>query len=253
MLARNLPGICSELPGICSELGVRSEFARNSLGKRPGTSHARNSPRRSMQKSANSGAQRERHLDAARQKLPRNYLTAGAILKEERKPSFVGERQFGRHFKRQFGCEGNCESKIAPRHRGVNSCREASRCLAGPSGWSRTSDVWEQDAWDFQGKSGSSGSCRLFLHFLGTMAVQKLSGKAPGSPRPRHPSSRRPQPSAHLCAKVRKRKSAKERETAQKGAIERVRVKIANNHKPGLGTPERTLPLKRGPAILLGP
>ena len=44
MLARNLPGICSELPGICSELGVRSEFARNSLGKRPGTSHARNSP-----------------------------------------------------------------------------------------------------------------------------------------------------------------------------------------------------------------
>ena len=30
--------------------------------------------------------------------------------------------------------EGNCESKIAARQWGVNFCREASRCLAGPSG-----------------------------------------------------------------------------------------------------------------------
>ena len=29
--------------------------------------------------------------------------------------SIVAERQFGRHFKRQFGGEGNCESKIAAR------------------------------------------------------------------------------------------------------------------------------------------
>ena len=36
MLARNLPGICSEFAGIRLKLGVRSEFARNSLGKRPG-------------------------------------------------------------------------------------------------------------------------------------------------------------------------------------------------------------------------
>ena len=36
--------------------------------------------------------------------LPRNYtLTAGAILEEERKTLSCGERQFGRHFKRQFG------------------------------------------------------------------------------------------------------------------------------------------------------
>ena len=27
-------------------------------------------------------------------------------------------------------------------------------------------DVWEKDVWDFQGKSGTSGSCHLFLHFL---------------------------------------------------------------------------------------
>ena len=33
-------------------------------------------------------------------------------------------------------------------------------------------DVWEKDVWDFQAKSGSSGSCRLFLHFLGKIAVQ---------------------------------------------------------------------------------
>ena len=55
----------------------------------------------------------ERHLDAARQKLPRDNFcrsTAaqlpsprGAILKEEKMSSTVGERQFGRHFKRQFG------------------------------------------------------------------------------------------------------------------------------------------------------
>ena len=43
-------------------------------------------------------------------------------------------------------------------------------------------DVWEKDVWEFQVKSGSSGSCRLFLHFLGKIAVQKTSGKMPGSP-----------------------------------------------------------------------
>ena len=31
--------------------------------------------------------------------------------------------------------EGNCESKIAARQWGVNFRCEASRCLAGPSGW----------------------------------------------------------------------------------------------------------------------
>ena len=31
-------------------------------------------------------------------------------------------------------CEGNCASKIAARQWGVKFCREASRCLAGPSG-----------------------------------------------------------------------------------------------------------------------
>ena len=45
-------------------------------------------------------------------------------------------------------------------------------------------DVWEKDAWEFQAKSGSSGSCRLFLHCLGKIAVQEMSGKTPGSPVP---------------------------------------------------------------------
>ena len=55
----------------------------------------------------------ERHLDAARQKLPRDNfcraitLTAGAILKEEKMSSIVGERQFGRHFLRDNLGEGN--------------------------------------------------------------------------------------------------------------------------------------------------
>ena len=54
-------------------------------------------------------------------------------------------------------------------------------------------DVWKKDVWDFQAKSGSSGSCRLFLHFLAKIAVQEMSGKTSGSPR--HPSSRHPRPS----------------------------------------------------------
>ena len=44
-------------------------------------------------------------------------------------------------------------------------------------------DVWKKDVWQF----------RLFLHFLGQIAVQKMSGKKPESPR--HPSSRHPRPS----------------------------------------------------------
>ena len=85
----------------------------------------------------------ERHLDAARQKLPRDNfcaiaLTTGAILKEEKMASTVGgERQFGRHFKRESLGEGNCRSKIAARQWGVNFCSEASRCLAEPSGWAQ--------------------------------------------------------------------------------------------------------------------
>ena len=52
----------------------------------------------------------------------------------------------------------------------------------------------EKDVWEFQAKSGSSGSCRLSLHFLGKIAVQKMSGKTPGSPR-RPSSTRHPRPS----------------------------------------------------------
>ena len=54
-------------------------------------------------------------------------------------------------------------------------------------------DVWKKDVWEFQAWSGSSGPCRLFLHFLGKIAVQEMSGRTPGSPR--HPSSKHPQPS----------------------------------------------------------
>ena len=60
-------------------------------------------------------------------------LTAGAILKDEKKPSLVGERQLGGISRDNLG-EGNCEPKNAARQWGVNFCREASRCLAGPSG-----------------------------------------------------------------------------------------------------------------------
>ena len=58
-------------------------------------------------------------------------------------------------------------------------------------------DVWEKDVWEIQAKSGSSGSCPLFLHFLGKTPVQKMSGRTPGSPR--HPSSRHPR-SSDICS-----------------------------------------------------
>ena len=57
----------------------------------------------------------------------------------------------------------------------------------------KVADVWKKNVWEFQAKSGSSGSCRLFLHFLGKIAVLKMSGRTPGSPR--HPSCRHPRPS----------------------------------------------------------
>ena len=62
-------------------------------------------------------------------------------------------------------------------------------------------DVWEKDVWDFQAKSGSSGCGRLFLHLLGKIAVQKMSGNTPGSPR--HPSSRHPRSSALIWTHLR--------------------------------------------------
>ena len=61
-------------------------------------------------------------------RLSRNYPHRGAVLKEERKPSLVGERQFGRNFKTQFG--GQLRVKIAEivlRQWGGNLCQESPR------------------------------------------------------------------------------------------------------------------------------
>ena len=61
----------------------------------------------------------------------------------------------------------------------------------------KIADVWEKDVSEFQAKSGSSGSCRLFLRFLGKIANRKTSGRTPGTPR--HPSSRHPRSSEERC------------------------------------------------------
>ena len=47
--------------------------------------------------------------------------------------STVGRGNLGGILRDNLG-EGKCDSKIAARQWGVNFCREASRCLAGPSG-----------------------------------------------------------------------------------------------------------------------
>ena len=71
--------------------------------------------------------------------------------------------------------------------RGKN-CRKT--IFVGGSFFRVAADVWEKDVGEFQAKSGSSGSCRLFLHFFGKITVQETSGRMPGSPR--HHSSRHP-------------------------------------------------------------
>ena len=77
------------------------------------------------------------------------------------------------------------------------TCRKNNRCLL--CNWLEGTDVWEKDVWEIQAKSGSSGSGRLFLGFLGKVAVRKMSGKTPGSPR--HPSSRHVRPSAWILVR----------------------------------------------------
>ena len=85
----------------------------------------------------------ERHLDAARQTLPQDNFChsnaaqlpspRGANSKEVKKcPLLWGSGNLG-GILRDLG-EGSCESTIAARQWGVNFYREASRCLAGPSG-----------------------------------------------------------------------------------------------------------------------
>ena len=73
--------------------------------------------------------------------------------------------------------------------RGLSDSADVNRMVV----LQKAADVWEKDVWEFQAKSGSSGSCCLFLYFLGKIAVQEMSGKTLGSPR--HPSSRHPRPS----------------------------------------------------------
>ena len=51
----------------------------------------------------------------------------------KKSPLLWGRGNLGGIFRDNLG-EGSCESKIAARQWGVNSCRKASRCLAGPSG-----------------------------------------------------------------------------------------------------------------------
>ena len=83
----------------------------------------------------------ERHLDAAR-RFCRSVVSqlpspggGGQFWKKKKTLSCGGEANLGGIFKRQFGGEGNCESKMVARQLGSQFCREASRCLAGPSGF----------------------------------------------------------------------------------------------------------------------
>ena len=53
---------------------------------------------------------------------------------------------------------------------------EKCRCWASKgeiAGDQVLADVWKKGVWDFQAKSGSSDSCRLFLHFQGKSGKKK--------------------------------------------------------------------------------
>ena len=78
-------------------------------------------------------AGQKRHLDVAGQSPRDNFClsVAGVILKEEKTPSFVGERQFGRHFRRQFG-RGSLRVKNCLETLGDKFCRETSDVSQGP-------------------------------------------------------------------------------------------------------------------------
>ena len=68
-------------------------------------------------------------------------LTAGVILKRPKLPLLWGRGNLGGILRDNLGepGEGNCESnfccKTTGSRRGLNFCREALRCLAGPSGF----------------------------------------------------------------------------------------------------------------------
>ena len=94
----------------------------------------------------------KRHPDVAGQKLPRDNCClcivsalsrncphrGGHFERGEKRPSLVGERQFGRHSRRLFGRGSlrvkNCRETVGRQFCRETSCRETSRCLAGPSG-----------------------------------------------------------------------------------------------------------------------
>ena len=58
-------------------------------------------------------------------------------------------------------------SGLVPGKRDPNSCKHnPEHHKVSHASFRVVADIWEKDVWDFQAKSGSSGSCRLFLHFL---------------------------------------------------------------------------------------
>ena len=99
--------------------------------------------------------------------------------------------------------------------------------------WPVVADVWKKDVWKFQAKSGSSGSRRLFLHFLGKIAVQEMSGKTPRSPR--HPSSRHPR-SFDSWPTIRERKFFDSRKSVRANRFARqslaLKVRPSNRGQP---------------------
>ena len=68
--------------------------------------------------------------------LPRNCPLRGGKFERWKCPLLWGRGNFGGILRDNLG-KGNWESKIAARQWGVNFCREASRCLVGPSGGGR--------------------------------------------------------------------------------------------------------------------
>ena len=97
-------------PGIFLE-DFSGHFFPQKRGEKIRRRNPRKNPAAQNQKSAKNPFCQNLTLIFAAQ-LPRDYPHRGADSERVKKPSLVGERQFGRHLRDTLG-EGSCESKTA--------------------------------------------------------------------------------------------------------------------------------------------
>ena len=103
---------CS-MPGLirtfCISYGLTTKkmgmtgFVRDGLACNPSKPRKKTTENTSNIKEVPCPVDQKRHLDVAGQRLSRDNLVSQDNFEKKKKPSLVGQRQFDRHFRRQFG------------------------------------------------------------------------------------------------------------------------------------------------------